>query len=93
MAETQQVASGDGFELTSLPEPMAVKDPDTGAIVPGYQVTVRSTTTGAKATLDIPKQRFSPDYLAAQARAALEPLDAAVAKYGAAGMTGASSSG
>lgn len=80
------------FELVSLPEPMAVRDPDTGAIVDGYRVTVRSKVSGATATLEIPKSRYTAAYLAVQATAAIAPIDESIATFGAAGLSGSSSS-
>lgn len=81
------------FELVSLPEPMPVRDPDTGAIVDGYRLTVRSKTSGATATLELPKSRYSAAYLKQQAEAALAPLDESIAAFGQAGMTGATPAG
>lgn len=79
------------FELVTLPAPMPVRDPDTGNVVEGYVVTVKSKTTGATARLEIPASRYSADYLARQAEAALAPLDASVAQFGASTLTGSSS--
>lgn len=91
MATADALNGEAGFELVALPEPMAVRDPDTGAIVDGYRLTVRSKTSGATATLELPKSRYSADYLKAQAEAALEPLDASIAAFGARGLSGAQS--
>lgn len=82
MAETEPVASQATFELVGLPQPQAVKDPNTGLVVDGFRVTVKSRRTGAVAQIELPSATFSVAALTAAAERALAPLDAAVAAFG-----------
>jgi hypothetical protein len=65
-----------------LPQPTTVRDPDTGIIVDGYRVRVQSDETGAQAVLDIPRDRYSPEYVQRQANQHLGTQDAVVKLFG-----------
>lgn len=93
MAAQDELANRYPFELTSLPQPASVKNPDNGQIVNGYKVTVRSLKTGATAQIEVPADRYVAGYVAALAKAALEPLDDSVAKFGSTLLTGSTPAG
>lgn len=89
MAPQEPVGNPPAFELIALPSPTTVRDPDTQQTVDGYEVRVRSKETGATATLEIPKSRYTAAYVAQQAAAALAPLDETIRAFGASTLTGA----
>ena len=47
------------FVVIGTPQPLPVKNADTGLVENGYRVMVQDTATGAKAVLEIPQSQFN----------------------------------
>lgn len=70
------------WHLAIPPQAQPVRDEETGLVVDGYRITAVSDTTGNRAVFELPRSRFSPEAVNAEALRHLGVLDATTALYG-----------
>lgn len=76
------------WHLAVPPVAQPVRDEETGLVVDGYRITAVSDATGNRAVFELPRSRFSPETVNAEAQKHLGVLDATTALYGTKPATG-----
>lgn len=71
------------FRIVGTPQPLPVRNPDTGLVEDGFRLIVQDTTTGAKATLQVPQSQFNESTIENLANFYLGQQNAVLAKFGA----------